>query len=64
MNKYLCRIGITIYFYQRILEFEVCEYHNNYSLQHFLGPFFGEELLNRLKRSDKFQGTVFTDLSL
>ena len=54
MNKYLCRIGITIYFYQRILEFEVCEYHNNYSLQYFLGQFFGEELLNRWKRRDMF----------
>ena len=29
MNKHLCGIGITIYFFQEILEFEVGQYHSN-----------------------------------
>ena len=43
MNKKLRGMGITIHFFQEILEFEVGQYHSNYKLQHFQGRFYAQE---------------------
>ena len=47
MNKHLCGIGIMVYFFLGILEFDfrvrLGQYHSNYSSQNFQDGFSAQE---------------------